>query len=155
MRDAIFHGEFVFPAGGVGGWTEEVGALLRSLQAFDDSATSDLVRVLVSDDGVAIRGYLAGGTFHSWCPRLLTMLAKAARRGASGDVTFVPIGDGPAYRCTLAYGKAHVDRIAATMSDDPTVVEIVAAAAAKEERRSFSDLETAFLARSERRSRDR
>jgi hypothetical protein len=129
--------------------------VLGSLKAFDDHATGDLAQVLIADDGAVIRGYMAGGAFHGWCPRLLTMLAKAARRGAVGDVTFVPIGDGPSYRCTLSQGKAHVDRIATPPADDETVVEIIRAAAAKEGRRSFSELELAFMARTERRARDR
>jgi hypothetical protein len=155
MKDAIFYGDFVFATGGARGWADEVGGMLGSLKAFDDTATSDLAQVLVTDDGAVLRGYMGGGAFHGWCPRILTMLAKAARRGAVGEVTFVPIGEGPSYRCTLSQGKAHVDRIATPPADDATLLEVVRAAAAKEERRSFSELESAFMARNERRSRDR
>lgn len=133
--DAIVFGEVVFPAGGVLEWSEQWHHRVAQLAALEATRDEELAQVLVTPVGVAIRCWLADATFQEWCPRIEAMFAQSAKLGARGDVTFVGVGEGPAYRLTVEQGRSTLQRIAAPGFAHPTVQEIALAVEAKAERR--------------------
>lgn len=148
--DAIVFGELVFPAGGVARWTAEVGERLEQLAAFDARADEEIAQVLVTQEGVAIRAWFFSASFQAWCTRLEAMFAHAARLGARGDVTFVGVGEGPAYRLNVAGGRAHIERIPAPGFEHPTIQEVALAVDYKAERRRHREIEARWQAETER-----
>lgn len=144
--DAIVFGEVVFPDGAIFLWTEQVGSRLEELAAFDAAADEEIAQVLVTQQGVAIRAWFFAPAFQDWCQRLEAMFTIAARAGGRGDITFVGVGEGPAYRLNLADCRATLERIPTPGFEHPTVQEIAIAVDHKAERRRLRALEAAFHA---------
>jgi len=132
--DAIVFGEVVFPEGGIMVWAQEVFHRLGQLEAFNEGTTEELAQVLITPVGVAIRAWFFSSSFQEWCPRIEAMFSTAARLGGRGDVTFVGIGDGPAYKLICEGGRATLARIPTLGFEDPTVQEIALAVESKAER---------------------
>lgn len=133
--DAIVFGEVVFPEGGVLKWCENWHHRTAQLAALEAAEDEQLAQLLITPVGVAIRCWLADASFQEWCPRIEAMFAQAAQLGARGDLTFVGVGEGPAYRLAVEHGRASLQRIAAPGYAHPIVQEIALAVEAKGERR--------------------
>ena len=163
--DAIVFGEVVFPEGGVLAWCNEAAGRIAQLRRLDADSDEELAQILVTPVGVAVRCWLFAEAFQEWCPRLEAMFSLAARLGGRGDVTFVPVGDGPAYRLIVENGRAMVQRIASLGIEHPLVQEIALAVEHKSAQRrvlladvgevATDAVERAFFDRGERRASDR
>jgi hypothetical protein len=144
--DAIVFGEVVFPEGGVMAWVSEVYHRVAQLEKFDAQADEELAQILVTPVGVAVRCWLFSNSFQEWCPRLEAMFSLAAKQGGRGDVVFLGVGDGPAYRLIVENGRSSLQRIPMMGFEHPTVQEIALAVELKSERRKAAALAAAEAA---------
>jgi len=133
--DAIVFGEVVFPDGGVLVWAEQWFHRVSQLEQLEASADEQLAQILITPVGVALRCWFGKETFQEWCPRIEAMFSAAAKLGGAGDVTFVGV-DGPAYRLSLAAGRATLSRIATPGFEHPELQEILLAVERKAYRRA-------------------
>jgi len=133
--DAIIFGEVVFPDVGLDAWQGEVAPRLARLAALEAASDEELMRVAFAPRAVAIRAWLLAGSFQEHCQSIEALFSAAARHGATGDVTFAGIGEGPAYRLDIGDGRALLTRIAAPGWDHPVVQEVALAVDLKHEQR--------------------
>jgi hypothetical protein len=163
--DAIVFGEVVFPDGGVQAWCRDVGHRIAELHAFDEQNDEELAQLLVTPVGVALRCWFFAGSFQEFCPKLEAIFSQAAHKGGRGDITFLGVGEGPAYRLVLDGSRAIVHRVPSLGFEHPTVQEIALAVETKARHRrglveaigevAQSPAEREFFSRGERRAVDR